>query len=366
VFVPKANQAYRGSTELKSKVVFSILEDVKSKLLYTEFQNGKWTEPKALDLSGTGNISLASSTDEADLFMYTYENFNQPTTLYSYEFGKQPQKLKALPSYFDATGVKVEQKFATSKDGTKVPYFLVYKEGTKFDGTAPTLQYGYGGFLISQTAGYSALVGKLWLERGGVYAVANIRGGAEYGPKWHEAALKENRQKAYDDFIAVSEDLIATKVTSPKHLAIRGGSNGGLLVGVAMTERPDLYGAVLCQVPLLDMIRYSQLLAGASWMGEYGDPKIPRYRRAILKYSPYQNVSAEKQYPPVLFVTSTKDDRVHPGHARKMAHKMKDQKHQVLYYENTEGGHAATANLKQQARLNALQYSFLLQTISKK
>lgn len=367
VFAPKENQSYSGSVELKSRMVISILEDVKSKLLVTTFTGGKWQEPKAIEaLTGTGQISLSAAKKDGDLFLYTYENFNQPSTLYAYDFAKAPTKLKSLPNFFDAKNLVVDQKFATSKDGTKIPYFLVYKKGLKFDGSAPTLQYGYGGFTVSQTAAYNAVAGKLWMEKGGVYVVANIRGGGEYGPKWHKAALKENRQKAYDDFIAVSEDLIRTKVTSPAHLAIRGGSNGGLLVGAVMVQRPDLYGAVLCWVPLLDMMRYSQLLAGASWVGEYGDPNDPQYREAILKYSPYQNVSEGKKYPPLLLVTSTKDDRVHPGHARKMAAKMKEQKHQVLYYENTEGGHAANSNFKQLARLNALQFEFLQQTIGKK
>jgi len=363
VFVPKANQAFRGVHDLKSKVLVSVLEDVKSKILVMERQNGKWTEPQPLALEGSGDINVEATTDEADLFMHTAENFDQPSTLYSYEFGKKTERLKSLPAYFDAKNLVIEQKFATSKDGTKVPYFLVYKKGIKFDGTAPTMQYAYGGFMISQTAGYNALVGKLWLERGGVYVLANIRGGGEYGPKWHEAALKENRQKAYDDFAAVSEDLIASKVTSPAHLGIRGGSNGGLLVGVMMTERPELYGAVVCLVPLLDMIRYPQIGAGSSWMAEYGDPTVPMYHRAIMKYSPYQNVFADKKYPPVFFATSTKDDRVQPAHARKMAAKMEDQKHQVLFWENTEGGHAASANHKQIAKLNALQYNFLWKTI---
>lgn len=234
------------------------------------------------------------------------------------------------------------------------------------NGQAPTLLYGYGGFTVSLTPSYSGVVGKLWLEKGGVYVLANIRGGGEYGPKWHQAALKENRQKAYDDFIAVAEDLIKTKVTDSKHLAIRGGSNGGLLMGVMLTQRPDLFGAVLCWVPLLDMLRYSQLLAGASWMGEYGDPKVPRYRRALLKYSPYHNVKAGVNYPPTLIVTSTKDDRVHPGHARRMAAKLMALKQPVMYYENTEGGHAAGSNFKQQARLQALQQMFLEQTVMKK
>lgn len=364
LFTPKNNQSFSGLVSLKSKIALSILEDVQSQLLVTgKDKSGKWLPLSQLKLAGKGNIHLSSGTDEADLFLYYFESFNQPMTLYSYEFGKGGRKLKSLPDYFDAKNVQVEQKFAVSRDGTKVPYFLVYKSGMKFDGTAPTLQWGYGGFTISQIPSYNALVGKMWIERGGVYVVANIRGGGEYGPKWHQAALKENRQRAFDDFIAVSEDLIKNKVTSAQHLAISGRSNGGLLVGTVMTERPDLYGAVLCVVPLLDMMRYSQLLAGASWMSEYGDPKIPRYRKALLKYSPYQNVSADKTYPAVFFMSSTKDDRVHPGHARKMAAKMKAYGKEVLYYENVEGGHAGNANFKQLAKWNALQFEFLYQKI---
>lgn len=363
IFSPKENQSVQQIIVLKTKVVIPTLEDVKSQVYVTQKNNGQWQEARLLKLGNSGQILVASSTDDSDLFLYLYENFNQPSTLYAYDFVSEPTKLKSMPDRFDAKDLQVEQHFATSKDGTRIPYFMVYKKGQVFDGSAPTLQYGYGGFTVSQTAHYNAIVGKLWLEKGGIFVVANIRGGGEYGPKWHQAALKENRQKAYDDFIAVSEDLIQRKVTSPAHLAIRGGSNGGLLVGAVMTQRPDLYGAVLCWVPLLDMMRYSQLLAGASWVGEYGDPNDSEMRKVILKYSPYQNVSADKKYPPVLFVTSTKDDRVHPGHARKMAAKMMGQKHFVMYYENTEGGHGAGANLKQLAKLNALQYEFLLQTI---
>lgn len=363
---PADNQSVAGVMELKTKLVVVVLEDVKSKLMTINFKDGKWSNPEALNLPGSGNISLAAGTDLEDLFLYYYESFNQASTLYSYDFKKKPELLKSLPDRFNAKDIVVEQKFVNSKDGTKVPYFLVYKKGTAFDGTAPTLQYGYGGFTVSQSPSYNALVGKLWLEKGGVYVVANIRGGGEYGPRWHQAALKENRQKAYDDFIAVSEDLIAKKITSPKHLAIRGGSNGGLLVGAVVVQRPDLYGGVLCLVPLLDMMRYSQLLAGASWMSEYGDPQDAKQREAILKYSPYQNVGKNKTYPPVFFLTSTKDDRVHPGHARKMAAKMKDAGHKILYYENTEGGHAASANFKQMAKMNALQFQFLFDTIAKK
>lgn len=365
LFTPKDNQSFLRLVELKTKIVISVLEDVQSQLLVTNKDKaGKWAPLSKLELTGKGNISLSASTDSSDTFLYLFESFNQPMSLYGYTFGESGKKLKALPDKFDARDLVVEQKFAVSKDGTKVPYFITYKKGTVFDGSSPTLQHGYGGFTLAQLPSYDAVLGKLWLERGGIYVLANIRGGGEYGPKWHQAALKENRQKAYDDFIAVSEDLIANKITSPGKLAIRGRSNGGLLVGAVMVQRPELYGAVLCTVPLLDMLRYSQLLAGASWMSEYGDPKVPRYRRALEAYSPFHNVVAGKKYAPVLFVTSTKDDRVHPGHARKMAARMIDLKQDVLYYEDTEGGHAATnPDFKRQARVVAMQMEFLFQKL---
>jgi prolyl oligopeptidase len=225
------------------------------------------------------------------------------------------------------------------------------------------LLYGYGGFQLSQTPGYRAAMGAAWLERGGVYVLANIRGGGEFGPQWHQAALKANRQRAYDDFIAVGEDLVRRKVTSPRHLGIQGGSNGGLLVGAVFTQRPDLFNAVVCQVPLLDMRRYHTLLAGASWMGEYGNPDVPAEWEYISRYSPYQNVKAGAKYPRVLFTTSTRDDRVHPAHARKMVARMLEQGHDVLYYENIEGGHGGAANNRQSAYMNALAYAFLLKQL---
>jgi prolyl oligopeptidase len=253
----------------------------------------------------------------------------------------------------------VSQHFATSRDGTRVPYFQVMRKDRALDGTAPTLLYGYGGFEVTLEAEYKPLVGAGWLERGGVYVQANIRGGGEYGPSWHQAALKEKRQNAFDDFIAIAEDLVKNKVTSPARLGILGGSNGGLLMGAMLTQRPDLFGAVVCMVPLLDMKRYSQLLAGASWMGEYGDPSKPEEWAYLSKYSPYQNVRAGTRYPRTLFMTSTRDDRVHPGHARKMVARMLEQGHDLLYYENTEGGHGGAANSEQQARMWALAYTFL-------
>jgi prolyl oligopeptidase len=267
--------------------------------------------------------------------------------------------LKSLPHFFEAEGLRIDQFEVTSKDGTRVPYFQVSREDLVMEGQNPTLLYGYGGFEVSLLSSYSATVGSAWLERGGVFVVANIRGGGEFGPAWHQAALKAKRQAAYDDFIAVAEDLIRRGVTSPRHLGIRGGSNGGLLVGNTMVQRPELFGAVVCAVPLLDMRRYNKLLAGASWMGEYGDPDKPEEWAFLRRYSPYHNVKRGRDYPRTLFVTSTRDDRVHPGHARKMVARMSGQGHDVLYYENIEGGHGGAADNPQRAYMEALQYTFL-------
>jgi prolyl oligopeptidase len=235
----------------------------------------------------------------------------------------------------------------------------VQKKNLVRDGKQPTLLYAYGGFEVPSLPNYSGTIGNAWLAEGGVYVLANIRGGGEFGPGWHQAGLKENRQRVYDDFHAVAEDLVQRKITSPKHLGIMGGSNGGLLVGVAFTQRPELYGAVVCQVPLLDMQRYNKLLAGASWMGEYGNPDKPEEWAYIKQYSPYHNLKKGMNYPEVFFYTSTRDDRVHPGHARKMAAKMIDMGYPVLYYENTEGGHAGASTNEQTAKFSALQYSYL-------
>ena len=260
--------------------------------------------------------------------------------------------------------MQVSQFFATSADGTRVPYFVIWprgvSDGTPADGSTPTLLYGYGGFEISMQPGYRGNHGRGgWLTRGGALVVANLRGGGEYGPAWHQAAIKANKQRSYDDFIAVAEDLIARRITSPRHLGIEGGSNGGLLVGATLVQRPELFNAVVCAVPLLDMRRYHQLLAGASWMAEYGNPDLPEDWDVISKYSPYQNVKAGAAYPEVLFTTSTRDDRVHPGHARKMAAKMIAQGHPVLYYENIEGGHGGAADNAQRAHMQALAMSYL-------
>ncbi len=302
----------------------------------------------------------AVDEEESDEFFLTVTDYITPTTLYLGTAGNPAiEKLKALPEFFDASDLQVQQFEATSKDGTKIPYFQVSHKDLKLDGTNATLLYGYGGFEIALTPNYSATTGTAWLSKGGVFVVANIRGGGEFGPKWHQAALKENRHKAYEDFIAVGEDLIKRKVTSTEHLGVMGGSNGGLLTGNMLVLRPDLFGAVVSQVPLLDMKRFHTLLAGASWMGEYGNPDDPEQWEFIKTFSPYHLVKEDVTYPPTLFTTSTRDDRVHPGHARKMVARMKKMGHGVLYYENIEGGHAGAADNKQRAFMTALVYEFL-------
>jgi len=293
----------------------------------------------------------------------TVTDFLTPTTLHMGEIGKAPEKLKAAPAFFDASNLEISQHFTTSKDGTRIPYFQVSPKGMKLDGSHPTLLTGYGGFEASMVPGYSGVVGMAWMSKGGVYVLANIRGGGEYGPKWHQAALKKNRPRAYEDFAAVAEDLVKRKVTSARHLGIEGGSNGGLLVGNMLTTYPQLFGAIVCEVPLLDMQRYSHLLAGASWMEEYGDPDKPEEWAFLKTFSPYQNVKPNAQYPPTLFMTTTRDDRVHPGHARKMMAKMKDMGYDVRYFENTEGGHGSGADNKQSAHFMALAYTFLWQKL---
>ncbi|MFP5393949.1 MAG: prolyl oligopeptidase family serine peptidase, partial [Gammaproteobacteria bacterium] len=297
----------------------------------------------------------------SDQYFLTVTDFLHPTTLTLGEVGVDTRRaLKSMPAFFDAAPFTVEQHMATSSDGERIPYFVVSPKDAPADGSNPTLLYGYGGFEISLTPFYSGVTGAGWLEQGGVYVLANIRGGGEFGPRWHQAALKEQRQRAFDDFYAVAEDLIARGITRPRHLGIMGGSNGGLLVGAALTQRPELFNGVVCQVPLLDMRRYNKLLAGASWVGEYGDPDNPDEWAYIGAYSPYQNVQAGRTYPRTFFTTSTRDDRVHPGHARKMVARMREQGHDVLYWENTEGGHAGAANNDQTALMWALTYTFLL------
>ena len=342
----------------RDAVYASIYDNVIGSIHAFRFDSTKnaWSDT-SLDLPGHGSTHIVSTNDYGPEAQFRFENFVTPTTLYADSGNDRPVAIKSLPARFDASNLATDQFEATSKDGTKIPYFVTRASNIK--GPAPTVLYGYGGFEISETPVYSTNFGLLWLSKGGVYVLANIRGGGEFGPAWHQAALNENRQKAYDDFQAVAADLISRGITTTKQLGIMGGSNGGLLVSANMVERPDLFGAVVCQVPLIDMIRYTQIGAGASWIAEYGDPAEAKARAWILKYSPYQNVKPDVKYPPVLFVTATSDDRVTPIHARKMAAKMLAQGHDVMFYENTDGGHAAAANHKQAAEMWALSFVYL-------
>lgn len=369
LFEPTDTTSLAGASFTRNHLVLNVLDDVKNTLtVLTPGANG-WSRRPLQGIPAFGTISArAVDSDESDALWLTVTDYLTPTTLMLGDAGEgasAPETLKTQPAFFDASKHVVEQHFATSKDGTRVPYFLVRPKDLAYGGTAPTLLYGYGGFEISLTPGYSGGTGKGWLERGGVYAVANIRGGGEYGPRWHQAALKQNRNKAYEDFAAVAQDMIDRKITSPAHLGIRGGSNGGLLTGNMLVQYPELFGAVVIQVPLLDMQRYNKLLAGASWMAEYGNPDVPEEWEYIRTFSPYHLLDPARKYPPTILLTSTRDDRVHPGHARKMHAKMLESGQDVRYYENIEGGHGGAADNKQAAHMDALYLTFLWQQLAK-
>ncbi len=373
LFTPTATRSLAGFTTTKTRVLVNVLDNVASRLEEWNEAGGRWTRrdvqapyPGSLAVTGLHDPQLKDDA-LAEAYWLNASDFLKPDTLQLGTAGKDGlEVLKSRPSFYDASGMRAEQRFATSKDGAKIPYFILWPKGAKEDGSNPTLLYGYGGFEVSMTPFYSGGVGRAWTSRGGVFVYTNLRGGGEFGPAWHQAAIKANKQKSYDDFAAVAEDLIAKKVTSPKHLGIQGGSNGGLLVGAVMVQRPELFNAVVCQVPLLDMQRYHKLLAGASWMAEYGDPDKPEEWAWISKYSPYQNVKKGVKMPRVLFTTSTRDDRVHPGHARKMAARMMEQGHPLLYWENIEGGHGGAADNGQKAQMMALEYTFLWQQLGGK
>jgi prolyl oligopeptidase len=358
VIEPGPRMTVQGGTPTKDYLLVNVLDNVRGQLWKYRLDGEAWIGER-VEAPDMGSVGPVDVDIHSNRFFFTYSSFIQPTTLYIHHDDGRIEEVRRMPAMFDAEGLVIEQYEAESPDGTAVPYWVVRSRDIEMDGTNPTLLYGYGGFEISRTSSYAATVGKAWLERGGVYAVANIRGGGEFGPAWHRSALKEHRQRAYDDFLAVAEDLIARGFTSPRHLGIQGGSNGGLLTGVAMTQRPDLFGAVIINVPLLDMRRYNKLLAGASWMAEYGNPDIPEEWAYISRYSPYHNVHPDRDYPRPLLTTTTRDDRVHPGHARKMTARMLSQGHEVLYYENTEGGHGSGVTPEQRARMEALRYIYL-------
>ena len=371
LFTPTPTRALAGIALTRQRVLVSVLDNVTGRVEQWR-RDGAAFSGGEVDAPRGGTLSVAALHDPlladdalAEHYLLSFTDFLTPETLALVD-ARDPARretLKSAPALFDADGMHAQPCFATSRDGTRVPYFIVWPPGadatTPGDGSLPTLLYGYGGFEISLLPAYAPAFGAAWHERGGVRVVANIRGGGEFGPAWHQCAQRERKQRSYDDFIAVAEDLIARRITSPRRLGIMGRSNGGLMVGAVFTQRPELFNAVVCAVPLLDMRRYPHLLAGASWVAEYGDPDVASDWAFLRAYSPYHNVHAERRYPQVLFDTSTRDDRVHPGHARKMAAKMMAQGHAPLYYENIEGGHGGAADSAQRAHLLALEFAFL-------
>jgi prolyl oligopeptidase len=362
VVQPGERASIQSISTTRDYLLVGMLNNVRGELRQYALRDGRWTG-ETVPVQGIGSVDVSETSTDHNRYFFTFTSFTQPTTLYLSDEGRV-REVRRLPAMFDAAGMVVEQFEATSRDGTRIPYFVVRREGAQMNGENPTLLYAYGGFESSETPNYSATVGSAWLERGGVYVLANIRGGGEFGPAWHRAGLKENRQRVFDDFIAVAEDLIARRITTPRRLGIMGGSNGGLLVGVALTQRPELFNAAVVQVPLLDMKRYSHLLAGASWMAEYGNPDVPAEWAYISRYSPYHNVRPNQRYPRALFYTTTRDDRVHPGHARKMAALMESMGYPVYYFENTEGGHGSGVTSEQRARGYAITYTYLLKRLA--
>ncbi len=366
VFAANDTQSVEQVAVGKTGLVVQYLENVSGKAArVVRSPQGEWrSTPIALPANGV--LKIASAGGGTDDALLSFESLTSPLTLYCVGANDVIERIYTAPAAYDATDVVVEQRFATSTDGTKIPYFVMGRKSVLAAGNAPTVQYAYGGFLAATLPVYyedpsrpqhGALAGKLWVSRGGVLVLANIRGGSEYGPRWHDAGLKGNRQQVFDDFIAVSEDLIRTGVTSKGKLGAIGRSNGGLLMGVVMNQRPDLYAAIVNGVPLLDMQRYTRLGAGASWVAEYGDPDSTDWSY-LSQWSPYQNLRADVAYPPVFYYTSTKDDRVHPGHARKAAARLKSFGRDYFYYENMEGGHGGTANQDQLGYRIALEYTY--------
>ena len=359
IFEPDGQRFISGVSIGKHQLMVSMLENVNGKITSFMKKDDRW-DSKDIEGFQNSTMNIYGQDVWSDNSFISVSNFLEPSSIYHASDGADYKKIKSRKNSIDPEKYRVEQNFVSSADGTSIPYFLISRKGINLDGKNPTILYGYGGFQISKPPSYlGGSIAEYWLNSGGVYVVSNIRGGGEYGPAWHQSALKENRQRAYDDFIAIAIDLIEKGITSKDHLGIEGRSNGGLLVGATFTQRPDLFNAVICGVPLLDMYRYDKLLAGASWVDEYGDPDNPEEWEFIRKYSPYQNLKKGTEYPEVFFYTSTKDDRVHPGHARKMAKKMTDMGSPIVYYENTEGGHAGTSNIDQFSFLLALQLAYL-------
>ncbi|WP_420109887.1 prolyl oligopeptidase family serine peptidase [Mycolicibacter arupensis] len=359
VFEPDAHTALHHYAWTRDRLVLVTLHDVASRVEIVT--PGDWTRRPVDAVPANTNTVIAAADDTGDEIFLDSSGFDRPSRLLHGPVDGPLTEIKSAPAFFDAEGLTVNQYFATSKDGTAIPYFVVRPAAA----TGATLLGGYGGFEVARTPGYDGVLGRLWLARGGTYVLANIRGGGEYGPGWHTQAMRAGRHLVAEDFAAVATDLVNRGITRVDQLGAVGGSNGGLLMGIMLTAYPELFGALVCQVPLLDMRRYHLLLAGASWVAEYGDPDDPQEWEFISKYSPYQNISADAAYPPILITTSTRDDRVHPGHARKMTAALQEAGHRVAYYENIEGGHGGAADNAQAAFKSALSFSFLWRMLGK-
>ena len=362
VWAPAERQTKQGASITANSMFVNLLDNVRGQVLKFDYEDGEWTS-RRVALPDNATVGVAASDNESDRIMYSVTDFLTPSTLYYSDGSGAPEVLKTSPARFSAEGMKVEQFEAISKDGTRIPYFVVKPEGMTMDGTTPTLLSGYGGFQVPRLPGYLGTTGKLWLERGGAYVLGNMRGGGEFGPEWHQTAIRENKQRTWDDFIAIAEDLVKRGITSPQHLGIQGGSQGGLLVGTAFTQRPDLYNAAIVQIPLFDMLRYHEIGRGASWIGEYGDPRIAEQRAWIEPYSPYQKLTQDTDFPTPFYITSTADDRTHPAHGRKAAARMSAQGQAYYYYEDKTGGHSGGVDNDQRAKLLALQHVYLMQQL---
>ncbi|MBV9884645.1 MAG: S9 family peptidase [Sphingomonadaceae bacterium] len=358
VWAPGPRQTLSGVGTTHSKLIVDILDNVRGRAFAMEHANGAWRTTE-IALPRNATIGLSAASDRTEQAMFSVTDYLTPNSLYYWDGATgQLERIKTTPARFDASHHVVEQLEAVSRDGTRIPYFLIRPRDMRRDGSTPTLLYGYGGFQVSQVPAYSGTMGRLWLEQGNAYVVANLRGGGEFGPDWHQTAQLAHKQRTWDDYQAVAEDLVRRHITSPRRLGAVGGSQGGLLVGTAITQRPDLFHAAIIQVPLFDMLRYHLIGAGASWIGEYGDPRIPAQRAWIAPYSPYQHLTAGRTYPMPFIETSTADDRVSPAHGRKAAARLAQLGVPYYYYENMEGGHAAAANLQETARRLALEYTY--------
>lgn len=363
IFTPTPRQSLQNVTVLSDSIVAVIADNVVGTLKrFTPTATG-WTVTE-LAVPANSAVGLGDSSKSRGQVFVSTQGFLAPPTLSLADVATGAlTELKSAPAKFDASTHVVEQFEATSTDGTKIPYFITRPKNLAMDGTGPTILFGYGGFQASFPPAYKPEMGKLWLENGGVFVQANIRGGGEFGPGWHQAALRENRQRAFDDFAAVARDLEQRRITSPRHLGIYGRSNGGVLTSVSITQHPELFNAAVIESPLIDMLRYQDLPAGASWIGEYGDPRIPGDAEFIARYSAYQQLRPEVKYPRVYITTNTRDDRVHPGHARKFAARLGDQGHDHLYFEDTAGGHSNDADPVANARRWARHYVYLAQQL---